>query len=121
MEDHVQRPGQFPEGSLLPLEKLNAHLARLTALMEQQVILSEKLLNSHERTESLLERELAALLDEPLMDKNDVMHHLNISDATYRRYVDNGKLNPMNLGKIDWYNRRDLAQQLEESRRKGRI
>lgn len=57
----------------------------------------------------------------PLMNKTEVMAHLKISDSTYRRYVQDGILNPMNLGGIDMYYVEDLVQALEKSRRSGRI
>ncbi|NGM60485.1 helix-turn-helix domain-containing protein [Sphingobacterium sp. SGG-5] len=58
---------------------------------------------------------------EKLLNKNEVMAYLNISDATYRRYVDKGTLKPMCLGGIDLYYIPDLHEALEISRRKGRF
>lgn len=70
---------------------------------------------------NLLEKELIHLLEQPLLDKNQVMEKLNIKDSTYRRYVKEGYLQPMSFEKIDWYFGCDLVKAMRESRRKGRI
>lgn len=56
-----------------------------------------------------------------MLNKNQVMSLLHISDTTYRRYVKSGRLKPMRLHGIDMYREDDLIQELEESRRKGRL
>lgn len=60
----------------------------------------------------ILDRDLLSLLDQPLLFKQDVMQKLKVVDSTYRSYVKEGKLNPMQLGKIDYYFVRDLAKDL---------
>ncbi len=60
----------------------------------------------------ILDRDLLSLLDQPLLFKQDVMQKLKVVDSTYRSYVKEGKLNPMQLGKIDYYFARDLAKDL---------
>lgn len=60
----------------------------------------------------ILDRDLLSLLDQPLLFKRDVMEKLKVVDSTYRSYVKEGKLNPMQLGKIDYYFVRDLAKDL---------
>lgn len=61
-----------------------------------------------------------SLDDDRLLDKQQVISMLNISDTTYRRYVKAGRLRPMRLHGIDMYREDDLLQELRESRRKGR-
>ena len=56
-----------------------------------------------------------------LINKHDVIALLNISDSTYRRYVKNGRLQPMKLHGIDMYYKDDVHKELQESRRKGRL
>lgn len=56
-----------------------------------------------------------------LLNKQDVISLLNISDTTYRRYVKMGRLRPMKLRGIDMYREEDLLLELQESRRKGRV
>lgn len=60
----------------------------------------------------ILDRDLLSLLDQPLLFKQDVMEKLKVVDSTYRSYVKEGKLSPMQLGKIDYYFARDLAKDL---------
>lgn len=110
------------------LEKQNALFEKNNHLLQTQLMSLDMQCKDMKRLHELLERtyelwseELIALLDEPLLDKNDVMEILRISDATYRRYVDGGKLDPMRLERLDWYYKRDLAKQLEASRLKGRL
>lgn len=50
------------------------------------------------------------LKDQPLLNKFEVMSRLRISDATYRRYVDKGLLNPMTRAGIDMYYEEDLRK-----------
>lgn len=64
----------------------------------------------------ILDRDLLSLLEQPLLFKQDVMEKLAISDATFRNYVADEKLNPMKLGKIEYFFARDLAKQLLETK-----
>ncbi|ERJ60894.1 hypothetical protein [Sphingobacterium paucimobilis] len=66
----------------------------------------------------ILDRDLLSLLDQPLLFKQDVMEKLKVVDSTYRSYVKEGKLNPMQLGKIDYYFARGLAKDLMASKYK---
>lgn len=56
-----------------------------------------------------------------LLDINDVLVILNISIATYYRWVKQGELMPRRKGKRHYFYKEDLLQQLEEGRRRGRI
>ena len=56
-----------------------------------------------------------------MLDIADVLDKLGISESKYYRLVREGKLMPRKLGKRHYYYLSDLHQQLEESRRKGRI
>ncbi|WP_164108674.1 MULTISPECIES: hypothetical protein [Sphingobacterium] len=65
----------------------------------------------------ILDRDLLSLLDQPLLFKQDVMAKLDISDATFRNYVADERLDPMKLGKIEYFFARDLAKQLLKTKR----
>ena len=56
-----------------------------------------------------------------MLDIADVLDKLGISESKYYRLVREGKLKPRKLGKRHYYYLSDLHQQLEESRRRGRI
>lgn len=56
-----------------------------------------------------------------MLDIAHVLDKLGISESKYYRLVREGKLRPRKLGKRHYYYLSDLHQQLEESRRKGRI
>lgn len=56
-----------------------------------------------------------------LLDIKDVIKILNISTATYYRLVKQGELIPRRKGKRHYYYQEDLQQQLEESKRRGRL
>jgi len=68
----------------------------------------------------------AASVDMPneldkMLDIAHVLDKLGISESKYYRLVRDGKLRPRKLGKRHYYYLSDLHEQLEESRRKGRI
>lgn len=81
--------------------------------LKELVSLLKELKESYQRT--------VADKSSPMLNKQDVMAYLKISDATYRRYVKDGRLTPINLRGIDMYREEDLQRELEESRRKGRL
>jgi hypothetical protein len=56
-----------------------------------------------------------------LLDIQQVIEILNISIATYYRWVKQGELIPRRKGKRHYFYKEDLLQQLEEGRRRGRI
>ncbi len=56
----------------------------------------------------ILDRDLLSLLDQPLLLKLQVIAKLSIAESTHRAYVDEGKLQPIWLGKIEYYFPRDL-------------
>lgn len=56
-----------------------------------------------------------------LLDIQQVVEVLNISVATYYRWVKQGELIPRRKGKRHYFYMEDLLQQLEEGRRRGRI
>ena len=66
----------------------------------------------------ILDRDLLSVLDQPLLFKQDVMEKLQVVDSTYRSYVKEGKLKPMQLGKTEYYFARDLAKDLLASKYK---
>ena len=65
-------------------------------------------------------KDTAAQLDH-MLDIADVLDKLGISESKYYRLVREGKLKPRKLGKRHYYYLSDLHQQLDESRRRGRI
>lgn len=66
----------------------------------------------------ILDRDLLSLLEQPLLLKADVMEKLGVVDSTYRSYVKDRKLNPMILGKVEYYFQRDLVKTLLNSKYK---
>ncbi|MEJ5090789.1 helix-turn-helix domain-containing protein [Sphingobacterium faecium] len=56
-----------------------------------------------------------------LLDIADVLVILNISIATYYRWVKQGELIPRRKGKRHYFYKEDLLHQLEQGRRRGRI
>lgn len=56
-----------------------------------------------------------------LLDIQDVMKKLGISESTYYRFVRNGQLKPRKKGRRHYYYLSDLHAQLSESVRRGRI
>jgi len=87
---------------------------------ERQTKLLEKILSVFEKTADCLSLELTAPLDKPLIDKNQVMDYLKISDAAYRWSIRSGRLSLMGFDQIDWYRKRDASSVLEKNQRKGR-
>lgn len=61
------------------------------------------------------------VLTKSLLSAQDVMDRLNISEATYYRFVRNGELSPRLKGKRHYYYEEDLVNALSESKRRGRI
>lgn len=107
------------------LEKQNQTIELLRMVLRKQEQALELMSNRVDHIENLmlkmaeiLDRELVTLLDQPLLDKSDVMDKLGISDSAYRSYVRDNKLKPISLGKIDYYFQRDLVKTLLET--KGR-
>lgn len=56
-----------------------------------------------------------------LLETEDVIQILRISNAKYYRLVKSGELVPRRIGKRHYYLAIDLEKQLEESKRRGRI
>lgn len=56
-----------------------------------------------------------------MLEINEVLDKLGISESKYYRLVRDGKLRPRKLGKRHYYYLSDLHEQLEKSRQKGRI
>lgn len=65
------------------------------------------------------ETNLSPLSD--LLDINQVIDLLKISEATYYRWVKQGELIPRRKGKRHYYCLSDLDRQMKEGRRRGRI
>lgn len=68
-----------------------------------------------------VERKDTATNLDHMLDIADVLDKLGISESKYYRLVREGKLKPRKLGKRHYYYLSDLHQQLDESRRRGRI
>jgi len=66
------------------------------------------------------EGDTAAELDR-MLEINEVLDKLGISESKYYRLVRDGKLRPRKLGKRHYYYLSDLHEQLEKSRQKGRV
>ncbi len=64
---------------------------------------------------------LSGLGASELLDIQDVMKKLGISESTYYRFVRNGQLKPRKKGRRHYYYLSDLHEQLSESFRRGRI
>jgi len=60
------------------------------------------------------------LLDEQ-MTRQQVKDYLNISEATYKRKVKEGKLRPLKMPGGDRYYKSQLEEEYRESIRRGRI
>lgn len=58
--------------------------------------------------------------EEPKLFMADVIHYLSISERTYYRKLAEGKLKPRKWEGPDFFYRRDLEEELRESRRRGR-
>lgn len=58
---------------------------------------------------------------EPKLYLHDVLDYLGISERTYYRKVSSGKLTPRKWEGPDYFYLRDLDQEREESRRRGRV
>lgn len=83
-------------------------------LLIQSVVQIRKLLET--LSEPPLQR-----LPERLLSAQDVMNKLNISEATYYRFVKRGALKPRMKGSRHYFYEADLVEALEESKRRGRI
>lgn len=101
-----------------------------TILVQQTILKSQQehltmMMTRMERVEDLqlqmgeiLDRDLLSLLDQPLLFKNDIIKKLGIAESTYRNYVAEGNLEPMRLGKIEYYFARDLVKQLLKTKKR---
>lgn len=56
-----------------------------------------------------------------ILEAADVQDKLNISRSTYYRLVEEKKLVPRKMGVRHYYFWKDIEEQLDESKRKGRI
>jgi len=59
--------------------------------------------------------------EEKLMTRNQVQEYLNITEATYKRWVKKGALKPMKMPGGDRFYKQDLTDAHKESIRRGRI
>lgn len=112
--DLLEKQQQTIRTQQLTLKIQQEHLAQLDRRMAVIEDLQQKM-------GEILDRELLSVLDKPLLTKPDIMAKLGIADSTYREHVRNNKLQPMTLGKIDYYFARDLAKALLKLRRSGKV
>lgn len=99
------------------IERICQQLENITQLLEKSVQQSEVSLSRVEHLDA--ETDLSHLSD--LMDINQVIDLLKISEATYYRWVKQGELIPRRKGKRHYYCLSDLDRQLKEGRRRGII
>jgi len=99
-------------------------IKRICQQLEHITQLLEKSTQQYEASRSRMEHDnaetdLSMLCD--LLDVNQVIDLLKISEATYYRWVKQGELIPRRKGKRHYYCLSDLDRQLKEGRRRGRI
>lgn len=95
------------------------HQSILKNQLEQLELISVRLMRIEDlqlQMGEILDRDLLSLLEQPLLLKADVMEKLGVVDSTYRSYVKDKKLNPMTLGKVEYYFQRDLIKTLLETK-----
>ncbi|WP_140937600.1 hypothetical protein [Sphingobacterium lumbrici] len=111
--DLLEKQAQVIENQKIVLKRQQETLQLIALRMERMEEIQQLMAD-------ILDRDLLSLLDQPLLLKPQVMAKLDIADSTYRAYVDEGKLQPMWLGKIDYYFPRDLNKILLASKGKRR-
>ena len=99
------------------IERICQQLENITQLLEKSVQQYEASLSRGELRDA--ETNLSPLSD--LLDINQVIDLLKISEATYYRWVKQGELIPRRKGKRHYYCLSDLDRQMKEGRRRGRI
>ena len=70
----------------------------------------------HEHQEKFL-----AALPEQKLTRQEVKDYLGISESTYKRKVKEGRLKPMKMPGGDRFYKHQLMDELEESKRRGRV
>ncbi|SKB95159.1 hypothetical protein SAMN05660841_03218 [Sphingobacterium nematocida] len=116
LADQAVRTNDLFETQHQTILVLQSILQKQQELLDQKEKRLERIEDLMLRMSEILDRDLLSLLDQPLLFKQDVMEKLAISDATFRNYVADEKLNPMKLGKIEYFFARDLAKQLLETK-----
>ncbi|MGA6118726.1 helix-turn-helix domain-containing protein [Sphingobacterium anhuiense] len=99
------------------IERICQQLETITQLLEKSVQQHDASLSREVDPDA--ETDLSHLSD--LLDINQVIDLLKISEATYYRWVKQGELIPRRKGKRHYYCLSDLDKQLKEGRRRGRI
>ncbi|MBE8721163.1 helix-turn-helix domain-containing protein [Sphingobacterium pedocola] len=59
--------------------------------------------------------------DQGILLRDDVIKYLRISERTYKRYVNQGKLTPHRIGNIDTYRKEDIEPLYNDRKRRGHI
>ena len=99
------------------MKRICQYLEIIVNLLEE----SSKQVNGSLPVQKQPQAEQEKLASPELLDISDVLVILNISIATYYRWVKQGELMPRRKGKRHYFYKEDLLQQLEEGRRRGRI
>lgn len=116
LADQAVRTNDLFETQQQTILMLQSILKKQQELLDQKEKRLERIEDLMLHMSEILDRDLLSLLEQPLLFKQDVMEMLAISDATFRNYVADEKLNPMKLGKIEYFFARDLAKQLLETK-----
>lgn len=114
--DQKIKSDEFIERQSLLFE---VHQSILKNQLEQLELISVRLMRIEDlqlQMGEILDRDLLSLLEQPLLLKADVMEKLGVVGSTYRSYVKDKKLNPMTLGKVEYYFQRDLIKTLLETK-----
>jgi len=105
-------------------EKIGEQLEIMTDLVKQirdYILLSDLSASGLCLSEKAVPERMPVHADSTLLDVQDVMQKLGISESTYYRFVRNGELRPRKKGRRHYYYLSDLDAQLKQSVRKGRI
>lgn len=112
LADQAVRTNDLFETQHQTILVLQSILQKQQELLDQKEKRLERIEDLMLHMSEILDRDLVSLLDQPLLFKQDVMEKLQVVDSTYRSYVKEGKLNPMQFGKTEYYFARDLAKDL---------
>jgi hypothetical protein len=112
-------PGIYTFFMLSLMKRICQYLEIIINLLEESSKRVNGSLPAQKQHQPQAEHEKSA--SHELLDISDVLVILNISVATYYRWVKQGELIPRRKGKRHYFYKEDLLQQLEEGRRRGRI
>ncbi|WP_400261161.1 helix-turn-helix domain-containing protein [Sphingobacterium sp. SG20118] len=101
------------------IKRICQQLETIISLLEKSAPKEEPSLPVQLQQHAIIEDDFSKISG--LMDINQVVEVLNISTATYYRWVRQGELVPRRKGKRHYFFKEDLVQQLAEGKRRGRI